>query len=377
MQRVRNFLEEQWGVVLTGIVIGVFAAILVKLGNPGNMGICVACFSRDIAGALGLHRAAAVQYIRPEIIGLVLGALVGALAFGEFRSRGGASPLVRFVMGNIAAIGALVFLGCPWRAFLRLGGGDWNALLGIAGLAAGIYAGSLFLRRGYSLGRSRPMAPVMGWIMPAAMVGLLALLLAAPLFGRDAEGNPVGPIFFSTSGPGAAHAPWLISLLFAMVIGFLGQRSRFCTVGAFRNLFMLRDAKLLWGVVSMVCASAAANLALGLFHPGFAGQPIAHTDGVWNFGGMLLAGLAFTLGGGCPGRQLFLTGEGDTDAAIFIFGLLTGTAFAHNFNLASSAAGPSPYGPVAVVIGLVVVLLLGFTMRDVESGSDAGSRSAA
>jgi uncharacterized protein len=46
----------------------VLAPILVKLGNPGNMGICVACFSRDIAGALGLHRAATVQYIRPEII---------------------------------------------------------------------------------------------------------------------------------------------------------------------------------------------------------------------------------------------------------------------------------------------------------------------
>lgn len=377
MDRLREFFEDRWGVILTGIVIGTVAAILVKLGNPGNMGVCVACFSRDIAGALGLHRAAAVQYIRPEIIGLVLGALVSSLTFGEFRSRGGSAPLVRFVMGIIAAIGALVFLGCPWRAFLRLGGGDWNALLGIAGLAAGIYVGSLFLRRGYSLGKSRPMPAVMGWVMPAVMVGLLALLLTAPLFGRDPEGNPVGPIFFSTSGPGAAHAPWLISLAFALVIGFLGQRSRFCTVGAFRNLFMLRDAKLLWGVVALVCATAVTNLALGLFHPGFAGQPIAHTDGVWNFGGMLLSGLAFTLGGGCPGRQLFLSGEGDTDAAVFIFGLLTGTALAHNFNLASSAAGPSPYGPAAVVIGLVIVLVLGFTMRDAAAGSDAGSKGAA
>jgi len=47
----------------------VFAALLQKLGNPGNMGICVACFERDIAGAVGLHRAAVVQYMRPEIIG--------------------------------------------------------------------------------------------------------------------------------------------------------------------------------------------------------------------------------------------------------------------------------------------------------------------
>jgi len=373
---LKNLFAGRWGVIITGIAVGVLAPILVKLGNPGNMGICVACFSRDIAGALGLHRAAAVQYIRPEIPGMVLGALVAALVTGEWRARGGSSPLVRYIMGVIAAIGALVFLGCPWRAFLRLGGGDWNAAVGILGFVAGIWAGTFFLRRGYSLGKSRPMAPVMGWIMPAAMVGLLVLLLAAPLFGRDADGNPVGPIFFSTTGPGAQHAAWWISLLAALVIGFLGQRSRFCSVGAFRNLIMLRDGKLFSGVVALVVAAAVTNLALGQFHPGFAGQPIAHTDGLWNFMGMLLSGLAFTLGGGCPGRQLFLSGEGDTDAAIFIFGLLTGTALAHNFNLASSAAGPSPYGPAAVLIGLAIVVIFGFTLRDVAEGEER-RRSAA
>lgn len=39
----------------------------------------MACFERDIAGALGLHRAEVVQYIRPEIIGFVLGATLAAL----------------------------------------------------------------------------------------------------------------------------------------------------------------------------------------------------------------------------------------------------------------------------------------------------------
>jgi len=65
---------------------------MVNWGNPANMGICVACFIRDIAGALGLHRAGVVQYIRPEIIGFVLGAFITAFAFREFRARGGSSP---------------------------------------------------------------------------------------------------------------------------------------------------------------------------------------------------------------------------------------------------------------------------------------------
>ncbi|MGI5882097.1 MAG: YedE-related selenium metabolism membrane protein, partial [Dethiobacteria bacterium] len=98
--------------------------------------------------------------------------------------------------------------------------------------------------------------------------------------------------------------------------------------------------------------------------PGCVGQPVAHTMHFWNFAGMALAGLAFSLAGGCPGRQLFLSGEGDGDAAVFVVGMVVGAAFAHNFGLASSANGATPAGMVAVLIGLAVCLLIGFTMRE-------------
>jgi pyruvate,water dikinase len=74
----------------------------------------VACFERDIAGALGLHRAGVVQYLRPEIIGFVLGAFFISIFTKEYRPRAGSSTLVRFFLGVFAMIGALVFLGCPW-----------------------------------------------------------------------------------------------------------------------------------------------------------------------------------------------------------------------------------------------------------------------
>jgi len=74
--------------------------------------------------------------------------------------------------------------------------------------------------------------------------------------------------------------------------------------------------------------------------------------------------LCFALAGGCPGRQIFLSGEGDGDAAVFVLGMITGAGFAHNFNLASSSAGVSPYGPEAVVIGLVVAVAIGFGAMD-------------
>ena len=102
----KNLFATTPGIIIVGAVIGLIAVWLQKLGNPANMGICVACFERDVAGGLGLHRAAIVQYLRPEIMGLVLGSLAAAIATREFKPRGGSAPIVRFVLGMIAAMGA-------------------------------------------------------------------------------------------------------------------------------------------------------------------------------------------------------------------------------------------------------------------------------
>ena len=119
-----EFFKKHWKIISCGIFIGIVATLLQKFGNPANMGICVACFERDIAGALGFHRAAIVQYIRPEILAFVLGSFASSLIFKEFKPRLGSAPIVRFVLGAFAMIGALAFLGCPWRAALRLAGGQ-------------------------------------------------------------------------------------------------------------------------------------------------------------------------------------------------------------------------------------------------------------
>jgi hypothetical protein len=357
---LRKFFASRWGIIATGAFIGVVAPLLQKWGNPGNMGICMACFERDIAGALGLHRTDVVQYLRPEIIGFVLGALVAAYLFKEFRPRAGSAPIVRFVLGAFAMIGALVFLGCPWRAMLRLAGGDWNAIFGILGLVGGIWIGTLFLRRGYNLGRAQETHTAVGWIMPLIMLGFLALLFLFPqVEGQDKS----GVLFYSVKGPGSMHAPLFIALGVGLVVGLVAQRSRFCTMGAFRDLILFRQTHLLSGVIALVVVAFITNLIVNQFNPGFANQPVAHTMSLWNFGGMVLSGLAFSLAGGCPGRQLFLAGEGDGDAAVFVLGMITGAAFAHNFGLASSPQGVGPHGIAAVAIGLLVCLFIGFTMR--------------
>ncbi len=360
MSKIGNILAGRWGIIGVGGAIGILAALLQKLGNPGNMGICVACFERDIAGAIGIHRADVVQYMRPEIIGFVLGSFIAAHLFKEFRPRVGSAPIVRFILGMFAASGTLIFLGCPWRVALRLAGGDGNAIFGVLGLIFGIWIGTLFLKAGFNLGRNKPTHQTAGWMLPLVMMGLLLLAFVFPQIAGEPKN---GILFYSVKGPGSMHAPLIISLVVGLLIGFIAQRSRFCTMGAFRDFLLFRQMHLLSGLLALITAAFAVNILLGQFHPGFQNQPVAHTQSVWNFAGMCLAGLAFALAGGCPGRQLFLAGEGDGDAAVFVFGMIFGAGIAHNFGLASSPTGIGAYGIPALIIGLAVCLFIGFTMR--------------
>lgn len=344
-----NVKKEKIGILIAGLVIGIIAAMLVLFGNPVNMGFCIACFLRDIAGAVGLHRAAAVQYIRPEIIGLVIGSLIMALCKKEFAARGGSSPMTRFVLGFFVMIGCLMFLGCPFRMILRLAGGDGNALLGLLGFVIGILCGVFFLNRGYSLKRTYKLPVGEGSMLPVIMLALLVLLAFAPsviLFTEEG------------GGPGALHAALIISLAAGLIVGALAQRTRLCMVGGIRDVVLFREYKLLFGFVAILAAAFVVNLVIGKFNPGFAGQPVAHTDGLWNALGMMLCGFGCVLLGGCPLRQLVLAGEGNTDSAITIVGLIVGAAFAHNFGLASSGEGPTANGKIAVIIGLVVVAVI-------------------
>lgn len=358
VKKMNNKNKEQKMIIIAGIITGAIASVLVLFGNPKNMGFCIACFLRDTAGALGLHSAAAVQYIRPEIIGIVLGAFIFAIINKEFNPKGGSSPMTRFVLGFFVMIGCLMFLGCPFRMIVRLGGGDLNALLGFAGFVLGILTGVFFLNRGYSLRKNSKLSKAEGCILPMAQVVLLALLIIAPAFIRFTEAE---------GGPGAKHAAIIVSLAAGAVVGALAQRTRLCMVGGIRDLVLFKEKKLILGFAAIFVSCLVANLILtgitgnSYFSLGFAGQPIAHSDGLWNMLGMYLTGFGCVLLGGCPLRQLVLSGEGNTDSAITVTGLVAGAAFAHNFGLASSADGPTLNGKIAVIIGIIVVAVIAYT----------------
>ena len=323
--------KENLFVILTGVVIGIAALVLTALGNPANMGFCIACFERDIAGAVGLHSAAKVQYVRPEIIGLVLGSFLMAIATKEWKAKAGSSPALRFVLGAFVMIGALAFLGCPLRMVLRLAGGDLNAVVGLAGFAAGIFLGTIFIRKGFTLQRNYTTKTLDGTVLPAVMTGLLILFIAVPTLFKLSE-----------EGPGSKHAPFFIALVIALVVGALAQKSRMCMVGGLRDTMMFKDMHLLWGFIAIFVTVLIGNLIGGSFKLG-----------------------------GCPLRQLILAGSGNADSAVTVFGMIVGAAFAHNFGLAGNAdsvseageyvvGGISTKGKVAVILGIVIVLVVSY-----------------
>jgi hypothetical protein len=104
--QLKNIFATRWGIIGVGAFIGILASLLQRWGNPGNMGICVVCFERDIAGAIGFHRAAV----------FVLGMIVGAGLshnFGLASSPPGVGPhgIAAVIVGMLVCL----FIGFTTR----------------------------------------------------------------------------------------------------------------------------------------------------------------------------------------------------------------------------------------------------------------------
>lgn len=362
-----NLSDSKKKLALAGAVCGIVAAALAYFGNPANMAFCIACFIRDTAGALGLHSTETVQYARPEIIGLVLGAFLISAVTKEYRSTAGSSPMARFVLGMILAIGSLVFLGCPLRMIIRMSAGDLNAWVALIGFVLGVGTGVFALKKGFSLGRAHLAGRMSGAVLPVLLLGVLILSLATTLLKA------------SQSGPGSMHAPVMLSLAGGLVFGAFAQKSRMCFAGSIRDVILMRNFDLLTIIGSFFVIMLVYNIASGNFVPAFdTPGVIAHSEHLWNILGMYAVGFAAVLAGGCPLRQLILAGQGSSDSAVTVLGMLIGAALAHNLGLAASAtavnaetqeivSGSVPLnGKIAVVICIAVCFIIGFGNKRTE-----------
>lgn len=324
--------------------IGALAAVLVALGNPGNMGICGACFLRDTAGALGLFTGEGPRIFRPELAGLILGAFILRLAQNRIEGRAGAHAAPRFFLGLWMGIGTMVFLGCPFRMLQRMGGGDLNALVGLAGFIIGVGVGRIFEMRNYTSGKTSIVITPAG--TPALILAIAALILFL------AGGMPFGPGPDDLAGK-PPHAPWFWSLGIAIVAGSILSWTGFCAISAVKQIYT-RPRRMLWAAIALIGGYFILAICTGKFNLDFTSQPASHSDHIWNILAMALVGLTGVLAGGCPVRQIVLAGEGNGDAMITAIGILAGCSISHSFQIVSSTSGSTPAGRTAILLGLTI-----------------------
>ena len=120
----------------------------------------------------------------------------------------------------------------------------------------------------------------------------------------------------------------IASLAVGAIIGYLGQRSRMCTIGGLRDYVLVRDTGLLRGVGAMLVASWVVFGVLSLFDGSELGRGLIAAGTTPSgleavaalIAGGLLLGFVATLSGACPLRQHVLAGQGRVGAWSFLAG---------------------------------------------------------
>lgn len=352
IRRLLAYPEAPWALAALGAAMAAAAFALTALGNPASSGLCASCFLVNVAGALGLHAKASQSYLRPELLGIVLGAFFAAFASREFRVRGGASTAFHFAGGMFLLFGCEVFIGCPVKALLRTAGGGAVGLAGLAGLAAGVLLSLPFLRDGFGVRAKKTFPEPAGLVLPAA--AFLLLLASSAGAGAFAPALP---------GQEARHAPFAVSAAAGLFFGAAGQRSRFCVTGSIRNAALARDFRDGAGTVAFLAAALLLNVLSGAFLPTLSLEPGAHTNVLWAFLAMAMVGFGAILVSGCPFRQLVLASTGDLDAAAALAGMLAAAGLSVGLGIGSSPEGVTAAGKLAVLGGWIFFLAAGLAKR--------------
>jgi uncharacterized protein len=127
--------------------------------------------------------------------------------------------------------------------------------------------------------------------------------------------------------------------LFGLAFGFVLQRSRFCFASAFRDLFLLGDARMMKGVLAgLAVATAGFTVLMARLLPevGFGNLPPGATVlplGIHTLLGGVLFGIGMVLAGGCTSGSLYRAGEGYVGSMVALLGIILGLEISsHTWN---------------------------------------------
>jgi uncharacterized membrane protein YedE/YeeE len=118
--------------------------------------------------------------------------------------------------------------------------------------------------------------------------------------------------------------------LFGLAFGFVLQRSRFCFASAFRDLFLLGEARVMKGMIAgLAVATAGFAVLMARLVPevGFGSLPPGATVlplGIHTLLGGFLFGIGMVLAGGCTSGSLYRAGEGYVGSMVALVGIMLG-----------------------------------------------------
>ena len=137
--------------------------------------------------------------------------------------------------------------------------------------------------------------------------------------------------------------PAIDTLVIGLLIGYMGQRSTFCTISGIRDLVLRRNSYRFRGLIGIIIGGAIGFTVFKFIGGSieFLGTTVA--DNIPNFPlgmdivspGLLIAtiigglGLGFwsVMAEGCPFRQHVMAGEGRGGAMFYLLGFYVGIAY--------------------------------------------------
>ena len=142
----------------------------------------------------------------------------------------------------------------------------------------------------------------------------------------------------------AIYAVPLVTLLLGLVIGYLAQRSGYCSIGGFRDFYLARQTRLLSGYVTLVIAAFCGYLLFRFLTPAamehffwaatsgvlspVPGAPAGLSETAYLLFALVpgfFVGLIAVWLGGCPIRQTIMASEGSFRSAWFFVGMCVGS----------------------------------------------------
>lgn len=127
----------------------------------------------------------------------------------------------------------------------------------------------------------------------------------------------------------------LATFVIGVLIGYLGQRSRFCIISAIRDYYLIRDSYRIKGVFSALLGALAGFVVFSAFGGSLPSFPVLAESLTVEPKSLLLIiaigglGMAFfsVFVEGCPFRQHVMAAEGVRSARFYLMGLYIGIVY--------------------------------------------------